>query len=74
VWGIWHGVGLFIHKVFSDRTRPYYIELRDKPQLNRIIGVMGTILTFQYVAMGWVWFALPDIGMSCDVFVGLFGL
>jgi alginate O-acetyltransferase complex protein AlgI len=74
VWGIWHGVGLFIHKVFSDRTRPYYIQLRDKPQLNRVIGVMGTILTFQYVTMGWVWFALPDIGTSWDVFVGLFGL
>jgi alginate O-acetyltransferase complex protein AlgI len=74
VWGIWHGAGLFIHKVFSDRTRPYYIQLRDKPRLNRAIGMMGTILTFQYVAMGWVWFALPDIGTSWDVFVGLFGL
>lgn len=74
VWGIWHGVGLFIHKVFSDRTRSYYIQLRTKPRLNQAIGIVGTVLTFHYVALGWVWFALPDIGTSWDVFVGLFGL
>ena len=74
VWGIWHGVGLFIHKVYSDRTRATYIKLRQKPRLSQAIGAAGTILTFHYVALGWVWFALPDIGTSWDVFVGLFGM
>lgn len=74
VWGIWHGVGLFIHKVYSDRTRPFYIQLRQKPRQNQAIGVLGTIITFHYVVLGWVWFALPDISTSWDVFLGLFGL
>jgi alginate O-acetyltransferase complex protein AlgI len=74
VWGIWHGVGLFIHKVYSDRTRPYYIQLRQKPRQNQVLGVLGTIITFHYVTLGWVWFALPDISTSWDVFLGLFGI
>jgi len=32
------------------------------------------LATFHYVALGWVWFALPDVGLSWDVMRGLFGL
>ena len=74
VWGLWHGVGLFIHKVYSDRTRMFYIGLRQHPRRNQIIGVFGTLITFHYVAVGWVWFALPDIETSWDVFLRLFGM
>ncbi len=24
IWGAWHGVGLFVHKQWSDRTRKWY--------------------------------------------------
>ena len=73
-WGLWHGVGLFAHKVWSDRTRRYYLTLRTRPHLGRALGVIGTLVTFQFVALGWVWFALPDIGTSWDVFLRLFGI
>jgi alginate O-acetyltransferase complex protein AlgI len=72
-WGVWHGVGLFIHKVWSDRTRPYYLKLRERPRLNQAFGILGVIITFHFVLVGWVWFALPDIHTSWDVFWGLFG-
>ncbi|HVO68882.1 MAG TPA: MBOAT family O-acyltransferase [Aggregatilineaceae bacterium] len=73
-WGVWHGVGLFIHKVWSDHTRLYYLKLRERPRLGQALGVAGTLLTFHFVVLGWVWFALPDIGTSWDVFGRLFGM
>jgi alginate O-acetyltransferase complex protein AlgI len=73
-WGLWHGVGLFIHKVYSDRTRIYYLQLRERPRVGQVIGVVGTVITFHFVALGWVWFALPKIGTSWDVFLRLFGM
>lgn len=74
VWGLWHGIGLFIHKVWSDRTRPYYIKLRDRPRLGQALGVLGVFVTFHFVLVGWVWFALPDLETSWGVFLGLFGM
>ncbi len=73
-WGLWHGLGLFIHKVYSDKTRRHYMQLRDRPRLNRIIGIVGIALTFHFVALGWVWFALPDINTSWNVFASLLGI
>jgi alginate O-acetyltransferase complex protein AlgI len=73
-WGLWHGIGLFIHKVYSDRTRMYYLQLRERPRLGQVIGMVGTVITFHFVALGWVWFALPKIGTSWDVFLRLFGM
>jgi len=73
-WGLWHGIGLFIHKVYSDRTRMFYLSLRERPRLAQVIGVAGTLLTFHYVALGWVWFALPTIDLSWDTFLRLFGM
>jgi alginate O-acetyltransferase complex protein AlgI len=71
VWGLWHGLGLFVHKVYSDRTRPYYLRLRGHPRLGRAVEMAGVILTFHFVVLGWVWFALPDLAISWDVFVRL---
>ena len=73
-WGLWHGVGLFIHKVYSDRTRMVYLRLRERPRVGQVIGIIGTVITFNFVALGWVWFALPKIGTSWDVFLRLFGI
>jgi alginate O-acetyltransferase complex protein AlgI len=71
VWGLWHGLGLFVHKVYSDRTRPYYLRLRGHPRLGRAVEIAGVALTFHFVVLGWVWFALPDLAISWDVFVRL---
>jgi len=73
-WGVWHGVGLFIHKLWSDRTRQFYIRLREHPRASRLVEIAGVIITFHFVVLGWVWFALPDIQISWDVFLRLFGI
>ncbi len=72
-WGAWHGVGLFAHKVWSDKTRRLYMRLRARPRAGRALGALGTLLTFHFVALGWVWFALPDVGTGWRVLLRLFG-
>jgi len=57
-WGLWHGLGLFVHKAWSDRTRRTYLA--------------GVLVTFHFVVVGWLWFALPDMQTGWDVFTRLF--
>ncbi|MEO8397030.1 MAG: MBOAT family O-acyltransferase [Chloroflexota bacterium] len=74
VWGIWHGVGLFVHKQWTDRTRKWYRGLADKPAQKRAWTLVGWFITFHFVVLGWVWFALPSLDQSLRVFGGLLGL
>ena len=78
-WGLWHGVGLFIHSRWSEATRARLAGLAAKPRLQRLPLVLraataaGTLLTFHYVVLGWVWFALPSMELSGKVLLKLFG-
>ena len=74
IWGAWHGVGLFIHKQWSDRTRKRYLALKDHPAQKQLWALAGWFVTFHFVVIGWVWFALPGIGQSADVLGKLFGM
>jgi D-alanyl-lipoteichoic acid acyltransferase DltB (MBOAT superfamily) len=74
VWGMWHGVGLFIHKQWSDRTRSWYRGLSQRPLQKKAWSVTAWFVTFQYVVLGWVWFAMPSIDLSLTVFARLFGV
>jgi D-alanyl-lipoteichoic acid acyltransferase DltB (MBOAT superfamily) len=74
IWGVWHALGLWLHKVYSDRTRPFYQSLSDQPALRRTVNVAGVLLTFHFVALGWVWFALPGTDQAVGVLLRLFGL
>jgi alginate O-acetyltransferase complex protein AlgI len=72
IWGAWHGVGLFIHRQWSDRTRRWYRGLQARPA--RLWSVVGVLLTFHFVTLGWVWFALPDASLAAQTFGRLFGI
>ncbi|PJF31365.1 MAG: hypothetical protein CUN51_03265 [Candidatus Thermofonsia Clade 1 bacterium] len=74
IWAVWHGVGLWLHKQYSDRTRDFYANLGDKPTLRRAVYIVGVLITFHYVAIGWVWFALSDAGQGISVVGRLFGV
>ncbi len=74
VWGIWHGVGLFVHKKWTDRTRKWYRGLNDKPAQKWAWTLVGWFITFHFVVLGWVWFALPSLDQSLHVLGGLFGI
>jgi D-alanyl-lipoteichoic acid acyltransferase DltB (MBOAT superfamily) len=73
IWGLWHGVGLFVHNRWADwmRARSAFIEAR--PTLAGLIKISGWALTFLFVALGWVWFALPDLPLAWQVFQKLAG-
>ena len=73
VWGVWHGLGLFIHNRWVELTRPLQARLELHPRLKNLSNLAGTLLTFQYVALGWVWFALPSPALSWQVLARLFG-
>jgi len=73
IWGIWHGLGLFVHKVWSDRTRGWHRSLGNHPGQKRAWTFFSWFLTFNFVILGWVWFALPTITLSLDTFAHLFG-
>jgi D-alanyl-lipoteichoic acid acyltransferase DltB (MBOAT superfamily) len=73
LWGVWHGLGLFAHKTWSDRTRKWFISLNQKPRLKTAWTIAGVLLTFHFVLLGWVWFALP-VESAWRGFLGLFGI
>lgn len=73
IWGVWHGIGLWVHKLWSDRTRTFYQNLNQRPRLRRVVHWLGVLGTFHFVALGWVWFVLPDPGLSINVLLHLFG-
>jgi D-alanyl-lipoteichoic acid acyltransferase DltB (MBOAT superfamily) len=71
-WGAWHGLGLFIHNRWSDWTKAGFARLTAGSQ--RLLNIGGVILTFHFVALGWVFFALPTLSLSGAFFQTLVGL
>ncbi|KAF0109583.1 MAG: hypothetical protein FD147_2185 [Chloroflexi bacterium] len=74
LWGCWHGLGMFAQNRWSEWTRPLSLRVQARPALNRVVTVFTTLLTFQFVALGWVWFALPSAALSTRVLARLFGM
>lgn len=72
IWGAWHGLGLFINNRFGDWAKPYWARLAEKPRLHAACSALATLITFNYVALGWVWFVLPDPAASLTVLARLF--
>jgi len=72
LWGAWHGLGLFIQNRWNDfaktRINP------TNPRMQKILQISGALLTFHFVAFGWVFFALSEPSLSGMVFGKLFGL
>ena len=74
LWGLWHGVGLFIHNRWSDMTKVRAGEWATTPFRKNILNMSGIVLTFNFVALGWIFFALSSTSASMQVFLKLFGL
>jgi len=72
LWGAWHGLGLFLQNRWSDfaKTRITTNNLR----LQTAMQVGGVLLTFHFVALGWVFFALSEPSLSWHVILALSGV
>jgi D-alanyl-lipoteichoic acid acyltransferase DltB (MBOAT superfamily) len=70
LWGVWHGLGLFIQNRWSEKVRPRFLKLPISAQ--RMLNIGGIVLTFNFVSLGWVFFVLPDLSTTWHVFQILF--
>ena len=74
LWGLWHGLGLFIHNRWSDLTRVRATAWATTPLRQNLLSVSGVIVTFNFVALGWIFFALSSPAASWNVFLKLLGI
>ena len=74
LWGLWHGLGLFIQNRWSDFIRRRYPNLGQKTRLQPALQIGGILLTFHFVALGWIFFALSNPSLSWLVMRKLFGI
>jgi D-alanyl-lipoteichoic acid acyltransferase DltB (MBOAT superfamily) len=72
LWGAWHGLGLFIHNRWNNFTKTKANSTKS-PQMQKALQIGGVLLTFHFVALGWVFFALSEPSLSQTVFMKLFG-
>ncbi len=73
-WGAWHGIGLFVHNRWANAMRARLRRLEERPALKHAYDVGAVLLTFHFVTLGWVWFALPTPALAGSVFMKLFGM
>ncbi len=72
IWGIWHGLGLFINNRWSEWLRPHAAQWSSRADINYVLQAGSWLLTFHWVVLGWVWFALPEVSQALQVFRHLF--
>ena len=61
LWGLWHGLGLWLHRWFTDHAQGWHAYVQARPKLASVVQVLSVVGTFHFVALGWVFFALPDL-------------
>jgi len=74
MWGLWHGLGLFIQNRWSDFIRnrmPAWTQTRNG---QIALNVVGIFLTFNFVALGWLFFNLSTPEIALQAMRKLFGL
>lgn len=72
LWALWHGLGLFIQNRWSDFAKTRFVT--EDPRVKFALQVGGVLLTFHFVALGWVFFALSEPALSVRVLEKLFGI
>jgi D-alanyl-lipoteichoic acid acyltransferase DltB (MBOAT superfamily) len=74
LWGVWHGLGLFLHNrwVNIQRTRPDIVPVAF---LSSQVGqVLSVLVTFHFVVVGWIWFVIPDVSQAWVTLMRLIGI
>jgi len=74
LWGLWHGLGLFIHNRWNDLTKAKAAAWATTTLRQSILNVGGAVFTFHFVALGWIFFVLSSPVTSWQVFLKLFGV
>lgn len=59
LWGVWHGLGLFIQNRWSDYMKGRMPAWAATSAGQALVKYSGVFLTFNFVSLGWLFFALP---------------
>jgi alginate O-acetyltransferase complex protein AlgI len=62
-WGLWHGIGLALHRIWSARVVPSVPWLRTPAAGVHALSIMTT---FMFVVLGWVLFAAPSFDAAAQ--------
>ena len=73
-WGLWHGAGLFIHNRWAEFSRPRMPTWTQSLWGQRAMSAAGVVLTFNFVAIGWLFFTLTSPDVAWQAMRRLFGL
>jgi D-alanyl-lipoteichoic acid acyltransferase DltB (MBOAT superfamily) len=73
LWGVWHGLGLFVQNRWSVWMRNRVPAWGMTPRGALALRYSGVLFTFHYVTLGWLFFFLPDPRMAWSVMLKLVG-
>ncbi len=73
-WGVWHGLGLFIQNRWSGFVRARMPAWTQTQNGQIALNTIGVFLTFNFVALGWLFFTLSTPAIAFQALRKLFGL
>jgi D-alanyl-lipoteichoic acid acyltransferase DltB (MBOAT superfamily) len=72
LWGLWQATGLFIQNRWSEFVRVRIGDWASTPVRKNILVFSGVFLTFNFVTIGWVFFAMPSASLALELMAKLF--
>lgn len=74
LWGMWHGCGLFVQNRWSEFMKKRIFNKDENPSSQAGLRFAGIFLTFNFVSLGWLFFALPSPQSVWSAALKLFGV
>lgn len=68
-WGALHGVSLAIHRSVMGHFPSFKAQGQDMPRWRRVIGIL---ITFNLVCLGWIFFRAESLGVAFDLLGQIF--
>lgn len=68
IWGLYHGVGILIWRMFHERTRGFRLSLQKKPVLRFLVSGASILLTLHFVFLGLVIINQPSFSAVFEVY------
>lgn len=72
-WGAWHALGLFVHNRWAEFSRNRMPGWAQFALAQKALSVIGVFVTFNYVALGWLFFTLSTPEAALEAMRRLFG-
>jgi D-alanyl-lipoteichoic acid acyltransferase DltB (MBOAT superfamily) len=73
LWGLWNGLGMFMHNRWTEWRKTHPAKPLENTWAIKAQKTFSIFATFNFIALGWIWFALPDVNSALHVFSKLVG-